>query len=191
MKKKKIILLSALAVLVLAAAAVAGSLAYFTAEETAHNVITTGGVDVQLNEWSDDGEEMVPFEDITGVMPGVEISKIAEAENTGASAAWVRMRADVYILLAEDREGTVDLSLVSIDFNTADWTYQDGWFYYNAPLEPGEVTAPLFTTVRFDEQMGNLYQNSTAFVDVELQAVQTANNGGSATEAAGWPAGET
>ena len=36
--------------------------------------------------------------------------------------------------------------------------------------------------------MGNEYQNATATVDVIAQAVQTANNGTSAADAAGWPA---
>ena len=40
--KKKVLLAAALVVCL--AVAVSGSLAYFTAEERAHNVITTGGI---------------------------------------------------------------------------------------------------------------------------------------------------
>ena len=39
----------------------------------------------------------------------------------------------------------------------------------------------------FNTAMGNEYQNAAATVDVAAQAVQTANNGGSAAEAQGWP----
>ena len=35
--------------------------------------------------------------------------------------------------------------------------------------------------------MGNVYQNSTAHVDVNAYAVQYANNGTGALDAAGWP----
>ena len=54
-------------------------------------------------------------------------------------------------------------------------------------LKAGEVTAPIFTKVTFDANMGNAYQNATATVDVTAQAVQAANNGKTITEAAGWP----
>ena len=40
----------------------------------------------------------------------------------------------------------------------------------------------------FARSMGNLYQGSTATVSVLAQATQSANNGVSALEAAGWPA---
>ena len=56
-----------------------------------------------------------------------------------------------------------------------------------APLASGETTAPLFTVVRFAAEMDNLYQNSTATIDVTVEAVQQANNGATALEAAGWP----
>ena len=55
------------------------------------------------------------------------------------------------------------------------------------PLKPGEVTAPIFTAVTFNANMGNEYQNATATVDVFAQAVQTANNGATVMDAQGWP----
>lgn len=58
-----------------------------------------------------------------------------------------------------------------------DWTYLDGYYYYNRALAPGETTVPLFTTVTFAPEMGNEYQNSTAYVEVKVGAVQADNNG--------------
>ena len=76
MKKWKIVALCT--VLACLSIVASGTLAYFTAQETAHNVITSGGVDIQLNEFSERGnEELVPWQDVDGVMPGAEISKIA------------------------------------------------------------------------------------------------------------------
>lgn len=49
--KRKILLFSILTICV--ATLAAGSLAYFTAEDTAHNVITSGGIDIDLLEWAD------------------------------------------------------------------------------------------------------------------------------------------
>ena len=182
---KKRIVLAAL-VLLLVCGMAGGTTAYYTTTGQAVNVITMGGIDVELREWID--AEGTPFVDVLHVTPGRELPKIAFAENIGPNEAWVRMRFEKGVELAEGVEGEADLDLVSLDLNTADWTEKDGWYYYNRKLLPGEKSEPLFTTVSFAEQMGNLWQESSVTIDVELQAVQVANNGASVLEAAGWPA---
>ena len=64
---------------------------------------------------------------------------------------------------------------------------KDGYYYYNAALEPGHTTEPLFTAVHFAKTMSNMYQESRAILQVNAFATQTAHNGASALEAAGWP----
>lgn len=182
--KRKLLILSVLAICV--AIVAAGTLAYFTAEDTAHNVITSGGVDITLEEWADEAKE-TPFEDVTGIMPGVTVTKIAEVRNTGASEAWVRVLIEKKIELAQP--GEIDPDLIKLGLNTTDWTLgTDGYYYYNKALKPGETTAPILTDVTFAAAMGNEYQNAAATVDISAQAVQTANNGTSALTASGWPA---
>ena len=180
--KRKLLILSVLVICV--ATLAAGTLAYFTSEGTAHNVITTGGVDITLQEWADEGKTK-PFEDLTGIMPGMTVTKIAEIKNTGASEAWVRVKVEKNIQLKG--EGEVNPDLVGLALDTANWTEKVGYYYYNKALKPGEVTAPVFSAVTFNASMGNEYQNATATVDVYAQAVQTANNGATALEAQGWP----
>lgn len=180
--KRKLLILSALAICI--AMLVTGTLAYFTAEGKAHNVITTGGVEIAVQEWADE-EKTKPFEDLTGIMPGMTVTKIAEIKNTGASDAWVRVKVEKNIELKG--EGTPDTGLVELALNTAYWTEKDGYYYYTKALKPGEVTAPVFTSVTFNATMGNEYQNATATVDVFAQAVQTANNGATVMDAQGWP----
>ena len=181
--KKKILLVTA--VVICLAIAATGTLAYFTAEDMAHNVITTGGVEITVQEWADE-EKQTPFEDVTGIMPGMTVTKIAEIKNTGASDAWVRVKVEKSIKL--QGEGTPDTALVELNLNLTDWTQgKDGYLYYNKVLKPGEVTEPLFTAVTFNVTMGNEYQNATATVDVSAQAVQTANNGDTVMDAKGWP----
>ena len=178
MKRKLLILAICVAIVA------AGTLAYFTAEDTAHNVITSGGVDIELKEWADEAKQ-TPFEDVTGIMPGVTVTKIAEIKNTGASEAWVRVLITKDIQLA----GEVDPDLIKLGLNTTDWTLgTDGYYYYNKALKPGETTAPILSSVTFEPTMGNEYQNAAATVDISAQAVQTANNGTSALTASGWPA---
>ena len=180
--KKKLLILS-LAAICLAITAI-GTLAYFTSEGTAHNVITTGGVEISVQEWADE-DKQTPFEDLEGIMPGMTVTKIAEIKNTGASDAWVRVKVEKNIKL--QGEGTPDTALVELELNTADWTEKDGYYYYTKVLKPGEVTVPVFTAVTFNAAMGNEYQNATATVDVAAQAVQTANNGDTVMDAKGWP----
>ena len=85
-------------------------------------------------------------------------------------------------------EGEANPDLVELNIDSENWTLgEDGYLYYKTALKPGETTAPIFTTVTFNMEMGNEYQNATAKVDVAAQAVQSANNGESALEAAGWP----
>lgn len=180
--KRKLLILSVLAICV--ATLAAGTLAYFTAEGKAHNVITTGGVEIAVQEWANE-EKTKPFEDLTGVMPNTTVTKIAEIKNTGAADAWVRVKVEKNIKL--QGEGTPDTALVELKLNTADWTEKDGYYYYTKALKPGEVTEPIFTAVTFNADMGNEYQNATATVDVSAQAVQTANNGDTVMDAKGWP----
>lgn len=181
--KRKLLILSVLAICI--ATLAAGTLAYFTSEGKAHNVLTTGGVEIAVQEWADE-EKTKPFEDLTGIMPGMTVTKIAEIKNTGASDAWVRVKVEKNIKL--QGEGTPDTALVELNLNLTDWTQgKDGYLYYNKVLKPGEVTEPLFTAVTFNVTMGNEYQNATATVDVVAHAVQTANNGDTVMDAKGWP----
>lgn len=168
----------------------AGTLAYFTAEDRAHNVITTGNVEVELQELTDQLDDQgnpVPFEKVDDVMPGAEVSKIAQVKNTGSNPAWVRVEVDKAIVLAEGVDGEPDAELVVLDYNTGNWTESEGYYYYNDALEPGETTEPLFTTVTFSGDMDNLYKDSTVEIDVQVSAVQSENNGTSVLQAAGWP----
>ena len=153
--KRKLLLLSVLAICV--ATLAAGTLAYFSADGTARNVITTGNV-----------------------------TKIAEVRNTGEADAWIRVRLTGDIRLTGDGTPDPSLvkpDLNTTDWTLA----ADGYLYCNKAIRPGETTAPLFTCVTFDAGMGNEYQNATATVHVAAEAVQTANNGVTALEALGWP----
>lgn len=166
-----------------------GTLAYFTAEETVHNVITSGDIAIELLEWADENKTIpFPQQGVSGVMPGQRIVKIVEVKNTGSGAAWVRVRVDKEITLSKGVQGEADPALLQLDYDKTSWTQsEDGFYYYNRKLLAGEVTAPLFAAVTYDPKMDNRYQNSTARVVVTAYAVQTENNGDSVTEASGWP----
>lgn len=77
---------------------------------------------------------------------------------------------------------------VHIYGTSGEWKFNrdDRSFYYEKVLAPGEITEPVMEEVRFSAEMGNAYQNCTANIVISAQAVQTANNGDTVMEAAGW-----
>ena len=192
--KKKLATIAIIAAV--ASIAVGGTLAFYTAEDRAHNVITSGGIDIELDEKMllEDGTlvDWPADEGVNDVTPGTAVSKIVRVQNIGASEAWVRVAVDIEIVDASKAPLSTELSdgMPVLTYQILDgWTDGgDGYFYYNTPLQPGAQTKPLFNEVVFDLLMGNEYQGAKAFVDVDAQAVQTANNGGVVTEAQGWPA---
>lgn len=186
MKKK---LIAGAVVAVCLALTSLGTIAYFTHEDTATNVITSGNIKIELQETALNAEGTeVPFENAIGIVPGDKVSKIVRVENTGDNEAFIRIKVTKAITLAnQDSDITPDLDLVKLDFDENNWVYEDGYYYYRMPLAPGEKTAALFNNVFFDTAMGNEYQNSFATIKVDAQAVQVRNNGADSLSALGWP----
>lgn len=162
-----------------------GTAAYFTAEETAYNVITTGCLYMELVEETTDGDPW-PEEGITGIMPGMKVDKVVYVENVGSVPFYTRISMDNIIIPGPGVEAELSFEHISLDLNEEDWAEQDGFYYYKEALQPGEKTEPLFTKVSFAPEMGNEYMNAKVEVYVLAQAVQSANNGSEPTEALGW-----
>ncbi len=182
MTKRKILLLAILVCCV--ALAAAGTLAYFTAEETAYNVITTGKLAMTLHEETTGGQPF-PEEGISGVVPGQVVDKVVFIENTGTVDFYARVSLAMSVTGADGEPLPTDV--MALDLNTADWTKMGDYYYYNKPLAPGEKTAPLFKTVTFAARMGNEYMDCTAKINVSAQTVQSRNNGDTVFDAQGWP----
>ena len=95
--------------------------AYFTTEQTATNVITSGNIQIDLQETAitEDGETVL-FEDSQerfDVMPAQTVSKIVKVKNTGDNAAYVRISVAKAIELAEGVQEEPDVSLITLDFD--------------------------------------------------------------------------
>lgn len=182
---KKRMLTAALALCCLAVLAT-GTLAYFTAEETAKNVITMGSLKMDLVELNADGQ---PWTDVENIVPGMEVTKKAYVENNGSVDFYTRVKIEKrFVPVQGDELPKLDTGLVELNINEKYWKLdEDGFYYYKEPVKPDEETEPLFTTVTFSPNMGNEYQNVKAIIDLDAQAVQSRNNGERALEATGWP----
>ena len=189
--KKKLIVLAAVVVCI--AIAASGTLAYFTAEDTATNVITSGSVKIDVVEVMDDGKPF-PEEGITGIMPGQTVSKIVTVKSTGTGDAWIRVKLDANIVSAKGEKLDTGVMEYKLNLSESGWIDGgDGYYYYTQPVSYGEETAVLLEEVSFSKLMGNEYQSCTATVKVLAEAVQVKHNeipeGGDVTDVAGWTEG--
>lgn len=193
MKKKA--LLAAIGIICITIAT-SETLAYFTSEDTAHNIITSGGIDIEVVEKTKGDNDILldfPEDGMKDVLPGSTVSKIVQVQNNGASEAWIRVSVKSIIT---DEDGNILPLIVNeenkpvLNYNVLDgWVDgDDGYFYYKYSVPSDVLTDVLLEEVKFETTMGNEYQNSTANIIITAQAVQTANNGSSALEAKGWPA---
>ena len=167
-----------------------GSVAYFVTTETAHSVVSTSGVAIELYELAGP-EESIPFSDLENVLPGVTYSKIPYVENVDTEPVWVRAK----ITLKKTVDGTETViddyaSMMELGGIGANWAYkEDGFYYYSSALNSGEATEPIFQTVIFTDDMASEYQDAVYSLTVTAEATQVANNGTSA-ENANWTGGE-
>ena len=183
----------ALAVVLICLSVLASTtIAYFTDTDIARNVITSSGIDIHIIEQQLVDGKLVdyPNEPIP-VMPASAVSKIVSVQNTD-EPAWVRMNYTLTVCDAEGKEMDIPADelakVIGIIPDTTNWIMKDGWWYYNTAVKSGETTYPLFEEVVFSgPYMDNKYQNCTVVIDVEAQAVQTANNGVTVWDALGWP----
>lgn len=187
--KKKIFIIAS--ILIYASLAIYGTYAFNTVEEVTHNIITTSGVAITVEEWQlvDGNRVPYPEEPIT-IMPGLTVSKIFTVRNLDEDA-YLRCHYDCKIFDPDGNEIVLTpaelWTVVSITPNTEAWTYLDGRYYYNKALVKNEVTEPLFTEVTFpEESLDNRFQGAKLIITVYASAVQAKNNGDIPTAAAGW-----
>ena len=177
MNKKK--LLTIIASLALIIGVGFYSLAYFTDEKEAVNVITTGNIAIELHDLGADGKDFPQDDGITGVVPGDKIVKVVKVENVGSNPAWIKV-----VLTPESNKENLDLSVIDLELNTTQWAKgEDGAYYYYRALLPGETTENLLSSVTFPNTLGNDYANVTFTIGVQAYGVQSQNNGSSAQEA--------
>ena len=183
MKKK----IAAVAVILsLVSIAAMGTMAYFTDSAVAHNVITSGNIDIEVVEQQRNADESLvdyPVDEkgnpvAISAMPGQTVSKIVTVKNND-EPAYIRAKFEVVAYKLVDEEQipiAIENGVITVPTDTAWVKGKDGWYYYNAPVEKGGVTAPLFSEVQFSgPNMGNEYQGATVEINISAEAVQAAN----------------
>jgi predicted ribosomally synthesized peptide with SipW-like signal peptide len=166
MKKRTLIILMS-AVLV-AGLAVGGTLAYFTATQTATNTFTVGNVKISLTEpnWVASGSVDAPE-----AYPGEPLAKDPTITNTGKNPCVVRIKITWPTLPAGVSAIQLRTDYVLGKLGN-DW-YQDGdYYYYMKLLEIGSSTDALFDQVVMPTDLQNGDASTHYDIVVTAEAVQ-------------------
>ena len=160
------------------------ALAYYTAVGKAVNVVTSGDVQLRLQEKTADGSAF-PAEGVY-VLPGDRVSKQVSVENVGGHPFYLRLQ----LVSGSTNEALTAGDCLKRDIDSQNWTYVDGYYYFDRILLPGETTPALFTQV--EVVGGRVLKHHTGSVlslTVNAHAVQSENNPAvQPWNAAGWPA---
>jgi predicted ribosomally synthesized peptide with SipW-like signal peptide len=183
MKAKSRLLLVAL-VAILLTVLTQPTLAYYTAYGKATNVVTSGDIQLKIHEKTADGNDF-PAEGVY-VIPGDIVSKCVSIENVCGHPFYLRVK----VVSNSTNQALSADDCLKLDINTADWTFVDGYYYYNKILQPGEVTPALFTQVEIvGSKVDQNHVGSMLSLTVNAYAVQSQNNPAEHPwNAAGWPA---
>jgi len=183
MKAKSKLLLVALAA-VLLTLLTQPSLAYYTTVGRATNVVTSGAISLQIHEKTADGSDFP--QDGVYVIPGDIVSKQVTVENVCAHPFYLRVK----LVSGSDDAALSPEDVLRLDIDTDNWTFADGYYYYNRILGPGETTSPLFSQVEIvGSRVDQSHAGSMLSLTVHAYAVQSENNPADHPwDAAGWPA---
>ena len=117
----------------------------------------------QLSSNMIDINTIVPKEEFEEPEPGQETCKNPKAVNTGSVPCYVRAK----VFLSDSR--------IALDYedylNTGAWRKEDGWYYYNGILQPGETTPALFDRILLMEDIPEEVQE--AQLNVVFASVQS------------------
>ena len=160
------------------------TLAYYTTIGKATNVVTSGDIQLKIHERTADGSDF-PQEGVY-IIPGDIVSKQVSVENICGHPFYLRVKL---VSSSTNQEIAAD-DCLKMDIDTVNWTYQDGFYYYNQILQPGVTTPTLFTQVEIvGSKVDQSHIGSTLSLTVNAYAVQSENNPAAYPwDASGWPA---
>lgn len=159
--------------------AMGGTVAYFVTSETAHNLVSMGGVKIALNEL-DGPTGSKPFHDLENIIAGETYSKIPYVENIDLEPVWIRAKVSLKKTAGDGTESDITdfSSLMTLQEIGENWTASsDNFYYYNLAVNNSEQTEPIFRSVKFADTIDDEYQLATYTLTVTAEATQAKNNG--------------
>ena len=158
-KKRLLIFFSSLSILMCGS----GATILAMTETSVTNYLSTGIVDIELEEYQiQDGKEEA-YEDVKDILPGQVISKIPRIHNAGN---------DCYIRVKLDLEGTEE-SIEAQEIGEKWKEGKDGYLYYTDILKTGDET-DLFQSIKIPEDFAQ--EEESAFqLEIHAEGIQSQN----------------
>ena len=184
MKKKTIIILIVLCLITI----ISVTYAYIVRETNTSSIITFGSLKMDLIETTiKDGEEVrVTNHDDMDISNTNTASRIVKVKNIGNHPMYVRVSLNIEGK-TKSKEAIDTTNLVSMNIKD-NWTYKDGYYYYNEVLNPDETTSELIDEIVFNNNyIVDNYDRSKFTLNIKAQAVQSEHNKENVLEAVGWP----
>ena len=172
MNKKKLLTM-VLALVLIGAVGVGATLAYFTDNDSATNVVTMGHVNIELTE-----EEWTYGETgITGVTPGQKIAKDPTISLVGNSLdAFVRIKLEVTGFDGVENADAYKAEILEDLVLGEGWTKVGNYYYYAEKLTKDNAsTTALFESVTIPYEWTNDVANATFNILVSAEAIQADN----------------
>lgn len=147
-------------------------------------VVTSGDIQLKIHEKTADGSAF-PSEGVY-IIPGDIVSKQVSVENVCDHPFYLRVK-----LVSSTTNLTLNAEdCLKMNIDTQNWTFVDGFYYYNRILNPGQMTPTLFTQVEIvGSKVDQTHIGSTLNLTVNAYAVQSENNPAKYPwDASGWPA---
>ncbi|MGG7097116.1 BsaA family SipW-dependent biofilm matrix protein [Clostridium sardiniense] len=155
------------------------SLAYFSSKESKKNKFTIGSISTEINENFDK-------DSAKDVSRNEEIKKVVSIKNTGKNPVIVRVIINPQWDEEKDESGKVTKLTTSasnqVQLNFAntwkeDWIKDnDGYYYYNKILNPGESTSDLLKSISLKNNISQedieSFKNRSFSVNVSSEAIQ-------------------
>ena len=147
MKKRGFIVITTIALLLVAG--ITGVLAYYTDAEQQANRFQIAKNKVEITEEFPNNE----------IDPPTPLKKVVSVTNKG-NEAYVRVKVRF-------SDGDIE-KYSTIDWNTTDWKYDDGYYYYTKVLPEEAKTPDLFTKVTISEDIpDDLLKDFDIYVEAE------------------------
>ncbi|GAA0070422.1 BsaA family SipW-dependent biofilm matrix protein [Clostridium sardiniense] len=155
------------------------SLAYFSSKESKKNKFTIGSISTEINENFDK-------DSAKDVSRNEEIKKVVSIKNTGKNPVIVRVIINPQWDEEKDENGKVTKlttsasNQVQLNFSNTwkeDWIKDnDGYYYYNKILNPGESTSDLLKSISLKNNISQedieSFKNRNFSVNVSSEAIQ-------------------
>ena len=144
------------------------TLAYYVLQGTSKNIITTGDIDISIVETLNG----VAFTGNINVAPGSTLNRALYVQNVGGHPCWLRIKI-------ETTKNVDDRDVISMNIDSQNWIYQDGYYYYKNILASGATSAALYdqlSILEYGDETEERYSGTYVSMAITAEAIQSENN---------------